>query len=183
MVIDPQYVRPLPTHDEERLWRLQEAACFFWLVEIGMALMLGLLSWHWLLHAYMTAITIMTLNALRTLVAHRYLGHGGEMTFLEQLLDSVNFPNSRLSAWIWAPVGLRFHALHHLFPAMPYHNLDEANRRLMEQLPHDSAYRQTHCRSLPSAIADLVRNSLAAGRRTTATVAPVSEPQEECSVG
>jgi len=30
----------------------------------------------------------------------------------------------------WAPVGLRYHALHHYFPGIPYHNLGFAYQRL-----------------------------------------------------
>jgi fatty acid desaturase len=47
------------------------------------------------------------------------------------------------TAELWAPVGLRYHALHHLFPSLPYHNLGKAHRRLMRELPADSPYRQT----------------------------------------
>ena len=36
-----------------------------------------------------------------------------------------------------------FHALHHLFPTLPYHNLGIAHRRLREQLPPDSFYHLT----------------------------------------
>ncbi len=28
---------------------------------------------------------------------------------------------------LWAPVGLRYHATHHLFMSMPYHNLGRPN--------------------------------------------------------
>src|SRR5690606_41820841 len=51
-----------------------------------------------------------------------------------QYLDSVNVPPPGLMAEIWAPVGLRYHALHHLMPSMPYHSLPEAHRRLRKAL-------------------------------------------------
>ena len=36
---------------------------------------------------------------------------------------------------LWAPVGLRYHATHHLFMSMPYHhNLSKAQRRLVNGL-------------------------------------------------
>jgi fatty acid desaturase len=115
--------------------------------------------------AYCTAVFVLALNAFRTLGAHRYINDGGEMTFVEQLLDSVNYPRRPFLTELWAPLGMRFHALHHLFPSMPYHALPEAHRRLMEQLPADSAYRQTNCDSLPSALAQLWRKSAAAARQ------------------
>ena len=113
---------------------------------------------------YCLSVFILMLNAIRTLGAHRYTNTGGEMTFLDQLLDSVNYPNHRLLSALWAPLGLRFHALHHVFPSMPYHNLDEAHRRLMAELPADSPYRQTVSPSLTASIVQLWRTSRAAAK-------------------
>jgi hypothetical protein len=44
---------------------------------------------------------------------------------------------------LFFPLGLRYHALHHLFPALPYHNLGIAHRRLLRELSENSAYRAT----------------------------------------
>jgi fatty acid desaturase len=55
------------------------------------------------------------------------------------------------------PVGLRYHALHHLFPFLPYHNLGKAHARLMAQLPPGSAYHAVSCDSYFVAIANLWR--------------------------
>jgi fatty acid desaturase len=52
------------------------------------------------------------------------------MTFEGQFLDTVNVPPPALLPVLWAPVGLRYHALHHLLPRLPYHNLAIAHRRL-----------------------------------------------------
>ena len=87
---------------------------------------------------------------------NRYLSSGEPMTFVEQMLDSTTIPGGPWSA-LWAPLGMRFHALHHLFPAMPYHAMGAAHRRLMRQLPPDSPYHQTVVRSLPASILNLVR--------------------------
>ncbi|HVW36766.1 MAG TPA: fatty acid desaturase, partial [Pirellulales bacterium] len=84
-----------------------------------------------------------------------------------QLIDSLNYPRRPWISALWGPVGLRFHALHHLFPSMPYHSLPEAHRRLMAQLPANSPYRQTECPSLTAALVDLwkrARASQAAAR-------------------
>src|SRR4029077_10840752 len=45
MVMDPSYVRPLPTKPELRLWRLQEAACFVFAVAAVALLLTGRLRW------------------------------------------------------------------------------------------------------------------------------------------
>ena len=41
---------------------------------------------------------------------------------------------------LWAPVGLRYHALQHLLPGIPYHALPLAHRRLASEMGVDSAY-------------------------------------------
>ena len=162
MIIDYRYVRPRPTIEERRLWRLQEVACFLILAGTFTLLVTGILPWGFLVQAYSIAVGVITLNAVRTLAAHRYLLEGtDQVTFVEQLLDSVNVPHPAAIAGLWAPVGLRFHALHHLFPSMPYHHLAEAHRRLMAQLPEDSAYRQVNFPNLRSVLVDLWRNTLA----------------------
>ena len=49
--------------------------------------------------------------------AHRYCGSGEPMSSAEQVRDSNDFPG--VLAELWAPVGLRYHAMHHLFPQLP----------------------------------------------------------------
>jgi hypothetical protein len=46
------------------------------------------------------------------------------------------------------PVGLRFHALHHLFPGLPYHNLEKAHGRLSTALPVSSDYHLSNLHSV-----------------------------------
>jgi fatty acid desaturase len=80
------------------------------------------------------------LNQLRTLVAHLWENEGEAMTVTAQYLDSVNVPPPGPVPALWAPVGLRYHALHHLLPSMPYHSLAEAHRRLSAHLGTDTTY-------------------------------------------
>lgn len=159
MVIDPRYVRPLPSATEYRTWVVQEVACFGVIAGVAWLLFRGRLPWTFLVQAYSTSVVVLMLNALRTLGAHRYLYRGEELTFTDQLVDSLNFPRWPATSVLWAPVGLRFHALHHLFPSMPYHNLAKAHRRLMAGLPADSIYRQTESPGLLPAVADLWRRA------------------------
>lgn len=46
-----------------------------------------------------------------------------------QILDSIDTPGNLVTE-IWAPLGLRYHAVHHYFPGIPYHNLGKAYRQL-----------------------------------------------------
>lgn len=159
LVMDPRYVRPLP--GPRKLWSIRgyEFLCFAWICGVGV------IGWRlglerllgFLLQAYLTGVVIILLNCLRTMGAHRFQGRGEESTFVEQLLDSVNIDSRHPLDLIVAPVGLRYHATHHLFPAIPYHNLPTAHRRLMAELPADSPYRQTNEPSLLAALRKLCR--------------------------
>jgi fatty acid desaturase len=170
-------VRPAPTKSERRIWRMQEAAVFFLLVGAIFLIARGLISPWVAVQAYATGVAVILMNGVRTLVAHRYQhDREDELTFVEQLLDSCNYPNHPLTSELWAPVGLRFHGLHHLFPSLPYHNLGIAHRRLMAALPADSIYRRTSCESLPKALAELWRSAAASTRQTAATEPQVIRP-------
>jgi fatty acid desaturase len=102
---------------------------------------------------------VMFLNQVRTLVAHLWENDGEAMTVTQQYLDSVNVPPPGLLPALWAPVGLRFHALHHLLPGVPYHNLGEAHRRISRELDADSPYFQANYRGLPKLVASLTIKS------------------------
>jgi len=99
------------------------------------------------------------INTLRTLGAHAYESEGEPLDRTGQLLDSIDTPG-KFWTELWAPVGLRYHALHHYFPGVPYHNLPEAYRRLVGTLPVADAYRKMSSPSLPHSLRDLVRKGL-----------------------
>ena len=173
MIMDPTYIRPLPTKTVLRTIRLQEIGCFLFICAMVARLTMnyGLifdepLSPMFLVQFYLTSVFILTINALSTLGAHRWTSPWSEMNFIEQMLDSVNYPHNPLIGGLWAPVGLRFHALHHIFPTMPYHALAEAHRRLMRDLPADSPYRRTEAPSLTSSIVSLWQRAKASETTT-----------------
>ncbi|MEX0979368.1 MAG: fatty acid desaturase [Pirellulales bacterium] len=159
MVMDPGYIRPLPSRKVLRIFRLQEALCFLYLATFTALLIVGVVPLGCVPTAYLVSVAIMLLNNIRTLGAHRYTNAGGDVTFLAQLLDSINYSRHPFLTSLWAPVGLRFHALHHLFPSLPYHNLAKAHERLMAQLPADSPYRLTESPSLTASLVQLWRAS------------------------
>jgi fatty acid desaturase len=134
---------------------LPELGCFAVVATLFGLLLAGVMPWSAFWTLYALYLFIVAVNAVRVLAAHRYVGGDEPMTFVEQVLDSTTIPGGPWSA-LWAPLGMRFHALHHLFPAMPYHAMAEAHRRLMRELPDDSPYHATVQRSLPAAVAALV---------------------------
>ncbi|MGA8262447.1 MAG: fatty acid desaturase [Arenicellales bacterium] len=162
--IDPRYVRKVP-ESIPASWKIQEAACAVFLWGVAAALWLKWLPlrvvWVW----YLALALILVFNGIRTLAAHRYANRSGTMTREEQLLDSVNIAGGSALTPVLAPVGLRYHGLHHLFPTMPYHRLGAAHRRLMQVLPPDAPYRATVERSFSAALSDLWRRSGGKGPR------------------
>lgn len=140
LTIDLNYIRPAYTDRDGKFWRLQEICA----VVYGWA---AISLWHYgflpskfFAVWYLVMAFVLFMNSIRTLGAHAYRNPGEEnMSVAEQFLDSVDVPGSFLTA-LWAPVGLRFHATHHLFPNMPYHSLATAYKRLKEQLPDSHLY-------------------------------------------
>lgn len=157
MVMDPMYVRPPSGSSVARTRYIQEVACalFCWGFALKGPLVLGLTFDPLWVQGYLMGVFVVLLNELRTLGAHRWTGDGQELTFEEQLLDSLNYPYRPWFTELWGPVGTRYHALHHLFPTLPYHNLGKAHKLLMEKLPADSPYRETVRVSLVSALVEL----------------------------
>lgn len=145
MVMDPMYIRPLNQGSVARTRFIQEVACaiFCWGFVLKGPLLMGLMVDPLWIQAYLMGAFVVLLNSVRTLGAHRWTSEGEELSFEEQLLDSLNYPYRPWITELWGPVGTRYHALHHLFPTLPYHNLGIAHRRLMESLPADSLYRKT----------------------------------------
>jgi fatty acid desaturase len=98
-------------------------------------------------------MVIFFLNSLRTLTAHAYRNTGNhKMGFAEQYLDSINIPGNLFITALWAPVGLRYHATHHLFMSLPYHNLGKAQRRLVNGLSDNTLYLKTVRSSMRDAL-------------------------------
>jgi len=136
--------RKVPGGIDYRNWHILEALCFVYVWAMVYVFASGLLSMGTFAHVYAVIVCAFIVNSTRTVVAHRYRNKAfTELSFQDQLLDSVNLEGNPIIGELVAPVGLRFHALHHLFAAMPYHNLAKAHFRLREKLPKDSIYHLT----------------------------------------
>jgi len=135
LTLDAQFKRT-PSDRDDVSWRLQELLAFAYGATALALAATGILPWRVLATWYAMVSGGLLVNAVRTLVAHRYQNASrAPMTITQQFLDSVDIPGHPLFTALWAPVGLRYHATHHLFPSMPYHNLGKAYRRLHAAFP------------------------------------------------
>ncbi len=136
--INPQFRRRPPEGKFARMVFWQEFGVVVWSwFLIGWSATHG---WRPLMIGLSVISITAVLNQIRTLVAHLWANEGDAITVTAQYLDSVNVPPPGILAELWAPVGLRYHALHHLLPSVPYHSYAEAHRRLIAHLGKHSTY-------------------------------------------
>ncbi|WP_108810443.1 fatty acid desaturase [Sphingorhabdus sp. Alg231-15] len=159
LIINPEFRRRPPEGEFKKQWYVQEIAASIWAIALLTAVATGFLPMKAFLIVVAIAAGSVVLNQIRTLVAHLWENDGEVMSVTEQYLDSVNVPPPALLPALWAPVGLRYHALHHLLPGVPYHGLGEAHRRIAEALPKESTYYRANHEGLWGLVAGLVRGS------------------------
>ena len=156
--INPEFRRRPPEGDLKKrvLWQEIGGAIWAWCL-IGSVFAFG---WKPLLVALAVFSLTAILNQLRTLVAHLWENEGEPMTVTAQYLDSVNIPPPGRIAEIWAPVGLRYHALHHLMPSMPYHSLPEAHRRIAAHLGAGSTFDGANHKGMVTLVTRIARSTM-----------------------
>jgi len=160
-ISNPHYRRLADTPPPDRIWRLAELAVFAIHATLLVLLIAGVIPWIMLLKVYVLSCVAILLNWLRNLAGHTFTSNGAPMSHVAQFEDSITVLGNPVLTELMFPLGLRYHALHHLFPAMPYHQLGIAHRRLLAQLSPVSreAYERTFRPSLTQVIVNLWRSA------------------------
>jgi fatty acid desaturase len=148
------YRRDVTESSSRKMARWEAATLGVWGGLIALAVF-RVLPWRSFAVWYLVLALVSFINTARTLGAHRYRSDGTPLDRDGQLIDSIDTPGAFWTE-LWAPVGLRYHALHHYFPGIPYHNLSAAYRRLIQMLP-DSRHSQATSPSLPRSLRTLYR--------------------------
>ena len=160
LAINPQFRRRAPDGEARTMWTRIEIAASLWAIAVVALIATGTVPPASAAIAFAAVSAVAVVNQVRTLVAHLWENEGEAMTVTAQYLDSVNVPPPALLPALWAPVGLRYHALHHLLPSLPYHALGEAHRRLSAALEADSPYHRSSYKGAIGLITQIGRSTM-----------------------
>jgi fatty acid desaturase len=160
LAINPYFRRRMPEGAFATQWNRIETACALWAMALIALVATGTIPVRAFAIVLAVASAVAVVNQLRTLVAHLWENDGEAMTVTAQYLDTVNVPPPATLPALWAPVGLRYHALHHLLPGVPYHALGEAHRRISAALDGASPYHQASYAGMPGLVAKIARSTM-----------------------
>ena len=144
--MNPHYRRSVAPDMASKMRRWEAAMLAFWGAVFALVYV-GVLPARLFAVWFAVLVFISVVNTARVLGAHEYETDGSARSRQEQLRDSIDTPGGPWTE-LWAPVGLRYHALHHYYPGIPYHNLGTAYRRILQTLPAESPYMESTSPSL-----------------------------------
>jgi fatty acid desaturase len=139
LTMNYRYVRRLNRFDRWVVTTI-ELLCCLRAAAMLLAVYFGATHWTRLPLFYSMGIGVLFLNQLRLLADHHFVTDGEPQPLDDHIRDSCNYTGRDFLTWLLFPFAIRYHALHHLFPTLPYHNLKAAHAYLVKHLPADSPY-------------------------------------------
>lgn len=139
LTFNRRYERRLTAADRRAILAV-EIPCFLRAALIPGLVLAGINDWTRIPQLYALALATVAMNQLRQLADHHFAGDGSRVDLEAHIADSCNFTGNDPLTLLFFPFSIRYHALHHLFPSLPYHNLKAAHEHLAACLPVDSPY-------------------------------------------
>jgi hypothetical protein len=139
LTFNHRYTRKITSFDRKAI-TVMELLCFVRAAAIPAAVLLGAAPVSRIPLLYLLGLTTLVMNQMRQLADHHFSGDGSVSTVESHILDSCNFTGNDPLTLLFFPFSIRYHALHHLFPSLPYHNLKPAHAHLSRTLSADSPY-------------------------------------------
>ena len=139
LTLNLRYQRQITPFDR-RVITVMELLCFLRAAAIPLAVFAGAAPLSRIPLLYALGLTTLVMNQMRQLADHHFEGDGGRSNVEAHILDSCNYSGNDPLTLLFFPFSIRYHALHHLFPSLPYHNLAGAHSYLTKHLPDDSPY-------------------------------------------
>jgi len=148
VTLHPHYradaVRPL---QPQTSWRIAEVLATAWAWGATALVISKTVGLWWPASFLAVVLCVLCINMLRTAFTHHYAHSGARLTHAQQIADSVTWSTGGWLVELFAPLGLRYHALHHLFPYLPYHALAKAHARLIAAGAVAAPYQATDART------------------------------------
>ncbi len=172
LTLNWRYERRLTAQDRWSIAAVEWLCCLRAILMLAWVA-LGFTDWTRLVLFYSLALGVLVLNQMRQLGDHHFESHGEASDIDAHIRDSCNYVGHDPLTLLLFPFSIRFHALHHLVPMMPYHHLEAADAWLREKLPADSPYHKLEEKDWWS----VARRTLWGGgeARVPSTVATVAE--------
>lgn len=142
LVMESKYLRPYKSAKELNMMMKNDLLCSLYKIVPIVLVYLGVLNVSVLIWWSIMIVIASALNMYRAKFNHKYFNEGQTMSDLRHMLDCITIEGSWVSE-LWAPLGLRFHTLHHVVQDIPYYNLKAAHKKLMLELPEGHPYRET----------------------------------------
>lgn len=141
--------RKIPHQKSELIiWYCEEFSCTFYCWLMLALICLDILPITILFQWYGVLIFILSINSLRALTSHVYSSSGKAISFEGQIQDSIIITSNSIFTKIMCPVGSQYHALHHMFPFIPYHALGKVHQFIQKNFPNEKILKEATSASL-----------------------------------